>query len=46
MIKTNFSVQQTNLYNNQAGSTEPGQAGLQSVSWLVMKTKHAQAEKY
>ena len=31
----------TNLYNNH--SREEGQAGPQSVSWLVMKTKHAQA---
>ena len=33
----------TNLYNNH--SREEGQAGPQSVSWLVMKTKHAQAEE-
>ena len=36
-------MQQTNLYNNQR--REEGQAGPQSVSWLVMKTKHAQAEE-
>ena len=33
----------TNLYNNH--SRAEGQAGPQSVSWLVMKTKHAQAEE-
>ena len=38
-----FSLQQTNLYNNH--SREEGQAGPQSVSWLVMKTKHAQMEE-
>ena len=36
-------MQQTNLYNNH--SREEGQAGPQSVSWLVMKTKHAQMEE-